>query len=252
MNKERRPEKIAIISDLHANIEALHEVLADIAGLKIAKIICLGDLVGYGPDPEKTARRIWDLHIPVVMGNHELALAGGNYLRRLNESTKESLAITEKLLSAPVRRYLLSLPPTLVKDGVRFVHGCPPDSIETYLFHPEASRLRRIFSMFAEGLCFFGHTHQLELFEYDPVSTRVLFTELEPGFFPLRREKRYLINAGSVGQPRDGINNFAKYVVYDQEKRQIEVRAVAYNAEKTARKIINLGFPEFNALRLLR
>jgi diadenosine tetraphosphatase ApaH/serine/threonine PP2A family protein phosphatase len=251
MNKEL-PAKIAIISDLHANFEALQQVLADIERLAIEKIISLGDLVGYGPDPEKTARLIWDRHIPVVMGNHELALAGGNYLRRLNESTQESIAITKTLLSPSVRRYLLSLPPTLVIDGIRFVHGCPPDSIETYLFYPEASRLRRIFSLFEERLCFFGHTHQLEVFEYDPVSTKILFTELKPGLFQLSEEKRYLINVGSVGQPRDGINNFAKYIVYDRENSVIEVRAVPYDVENTARKIINLGFPKFNAQRLLQ
>lgn len=250
--KREVPAKIAIISDIHANLEALQQVFSDIADLAIKKIIGLGDIVGYGPDPEKTAQLFMDCQLPVVMGNHELALAGGNYLRRLNESTQKSIAITETLLSEPIRRYLVSLPPTLVEEGVRFVHGCPPDSIETYLFRPEASRLRRIFSMYEEQLCFFGHTHQLELFEYDPASTRILFTELEPGEFQLRKGKRYLINAGSVGQPRDGINNFAKYIVYDRENGVIEVRAVPYDAKKTARKILNLGFPEFNAHRLLR
>lgn len=246
------PEKIAIISDIHANLEALQEVLADIAALALKKIIGLGDIVGYGPDPEKTAQLFLDYQIPVVMGNHELALAGGNYLPRLNEPTQQSIAITETLLSPAIRKYLASLPPTLVQNGIRFVHGCPPDSIETYLFRPEASRLRRIFSMFEEKICFFGHTHQLELFEYDSASTKILFTELEPGKFHMRQGKRYLINAGSVGQPRDGINNFAKYIIYDRENDEIEVRAVPYDAKTTAQKIIKLGFPKFNAMRLLR
>ena len=246
------PARIAVISDLHANLEALQQVLADIADQGIEQIMGLGDIVGYGPDPEQVTQLVQDRQITMIMGNHELALAGGNYRQRLNESTQKSIEITESLLSAPRRHYLASLPPTLVSNGFRFVHGCPPDSIETYLFRPEPSRLRRIFSMFDERICFFGHTHQLELFEYDPTSSRILSTELQPGLFQLIKGKRYLINAGSVGQPRDGINNFAKYLIHDRVKDEIEVRAIPYDAEKTARKIIDLGFPQFNALRLLQ
>lgn len=246
------PDKIAIISDLHANIEAAEEVFADIEVMGINHIIGLGDTVGYGPDPEKTAHLMMARRIPTVMGNHELAMAGGNYRQRLNKSALESIFITETLLSPPVRAYLKSLPPVLIRDGIRFVHGCPPDSIETYLVFPEASRLRRIFSMYKERLCFFGHTHQLAIFELDPATTRIADMELLPGRFELRADRRYLINVGSVGQPRDGINNFAKYVVYDRANSAIEVRQIRYDAEKTAEKIIKLGFPEFNAQRLLR
>ena len=159
---------------------------------------------------------------------------------------------TESLLSPSVRTYLNSLPPVLIKDGIRFVHGCPPDSIETYLFNPEATRLRRIFSMFKERICFFGHTHQLAIFEFDPSTTKIAKIELLPGLFQLREDRRYLINVGSVGQPRDAINNFAKYIIYDRKNSTIEVRAIPYDAEKTAKKIIALGFPKFNALRLLK
>jgi len=240
--------RVAVISDIHANLEAFSQVLVDIGQAGADAVFCLGDIVGYGPEPEASVLRLRRQLIPAVMGNHELGLASEPYMSAMNESARRSLVITKTLLGEESMQYLLALPPTMSAYGGRFVHGCPPASATIYLFDPDVGVLKKLFATFAEDICFVGHTHNLALFGFDGV--RVSKEGLTKGIVRLSPGNRYIVNVGSVGQPRDRQNNNAKYVIWDREHKTIEVRFVEYDVAVTANRIRELGFPESNANRL--
>jgi predicted phosphodiesterase len=239
--------KVAVISDIHGNIEAFREVLADIEQVGADSIISLGDNIGYGPDPEEVARLIRSKNIPSVMGNHELGIAQPEFLKWFNESARRSLLLTEELISPETRNCLGGLHASLVFQGGLFVHGCPPDSITEYLFEASDSDLEPLFEQMAQQVCFVGHTHTLELITFESE----LIVHSSPGRQKIRlgKAEKYIVNAGSVGQPRDGNNN-AKYVLWDTAEDTIEIRFIPYDIASTAEKIIRLGFPQINATRL--
>ncbi len=241
--------RIAVISDIHGNLEAFSQVLADLEQKNPDKIINLGDIVGYGPDPEAVVRMIRTRSISSVMGNHELALKSEQYFSRLNEVTQQSIIITQRLLSADSMKFLRNLPPVKSFCGGRFVHGCPPESSTVYLFDPSEKMLRKLAVSFPESVCFVGHTHNLSQFEIN--RNKIRKKTPDNGIITLDSESKYIMAVGSVGQPRDGLNNNAKYVIWDTEEHSLEVRFVPYDASLTAEKIIRLGFPKQNATRLL-
>jgi len=241
--------RIAVIADIHGNLEAFREVLADVHGNGIDTVICLGDVIGYGPDPEECLRLLRQEEIPLLMGNHEYAINAPGYLRRLNPDARLSLKITRGLLSRQSLDFLGGLTKFLVSRGGRFVHACPPDSVTTYLYDPGPVRLKTIFAALPEDICFFGHTHCLTMFS-GAAPTQIQHEPLPAGITALQAGKRYLINAGSVGQPRDHLDHRAKYVIWDRSAMTVEVRPVTYDIEAVATKIIRLGLPEFNASRL--
>jgi len=239
--------KVGVMSDIHGNLEAFKEVLADMDRANVQDIVCLGDNVGYGPEPEEVVRLIRRRDIPCVMGNHELALTQPRFLERMNPSARKSVVLTRDLLSPGSLEYFQSLQPSLTFHGALCVHGCPPDSVTTYLFAVSKTRLQSLFRAMKERICFAGHTHHLELISFD--GQNVTQKPLNRGLVDLHEETRYIVNAGSVGQPRDGNNN-AKYLIWDTDSGTIDVRFVPYDIAKTADKILKLGFPEFNATRL--
>ena len=239
--------KLAIISDIHGNLEALQEVLADVEQFEIDFIISLGDNIGYGPDSEQVVALLQRRGIPSIMGNHELALLDPSYLSWFNPLARTSLVHARRSLSDTSLLFISELPATLIERGCRFVHGFPPDSITTYLFEASQLRLQNAFALIPERLCFVGHTHKLELIGFD--GSTITRARLRQGPMRLDRAKRYIINAGSVGQPRDG-NNQAKYVVWDEETDCLEVRYVAYDYVSVAIKIVTAGLPKAHAERL--
>lgn len=239
--------RLAIISDIHGNLEAFKEVLADIDNAEVDSVACLGDNVGYGPEPEEVVRLIRQRNIPCVMGNHELVLAKPTRLGEMNPSSRKSALLTPGFLSQDSTDYVRTLKPSMIFHGALCVHGCPPDSVTKYLFTASTATFRSLFLAMKEKICFAGHTHDLELIGFD--GERVVKTPLCKGVTALEKEKQYIINAGSVGQPRDGNNN-AKYVIWDTGARSIDVRFIPYDIEKTVNKILALDLPEFNATRL--
>lgn len=239
--------KIAIISDIHGNLEALGQVLLDIASLGIEKIICLGDMIGYGPDPEKVVATIQARGIPCVLGNHELALTHHIHMDWFNPPARESLLKTFNLLSAESIQFIKGLSRFQTIRHSRFVHGFPPDSVSTYLFAASDKEIISAVENMDETCCFVGHTHLTELVR---LHNHIVFrAPLVQGVTVLDRESRYIVNVGSVGQPRDG-NRKAKYVIYDFGRHEVELRHVPYDAKRTAEKIIAAGFPKSHADRL--
>jgi diadenosine tetraphosphatase ApaH/serine/threonine PP2A family protein phosphatase len=238
---------IAVISDIHGNLDALKAVLADIDRLGIDRIFCLGDNIGYGPEPGEVIQWLRSREIPSVIGNHELAATRQKYLSWFNPSARRSLLRTVEMLSEEDLRYAGSLPNCRVEDGARLVHGFPPDSPLIYLFQvPEEKMIRRL-ERLQESVCFVGHTHDLEIVSFD--GKTVSLSRLQEGTHTLDPDRKYIVNIGSVGQPRDG-DNRAKYAIWTPDRQTVEIRFVAYDIEATARKILKAGLPRAHAMRL--
>lgn len=240
--------RLAVLSDVHGNLEALTQVLRDMDSLSLRKAVFLGDAIGYGPEPEACAATLLVRGIPMVRGNHEKGIADKDYRRWFNPQARRVLERTKSMLSPETVRQLSKLPEYLVLDEVRFVHGAPPHSVTRYLFELDDDQIRERFSEYPERLCFAGHTHELMRYSLYP-DGRLERAPMGRGVILLDPEARHIINAGSVGQPRDGNNN-AKYVVYDKKQDSIEVRFVPYDIKKTADRIIELGMPKVFADRL--
>ncbi len=240
--------RIAVISDIHSNMEAFTRVLEDADNSFVDAMVCLGDVIGYGPEPNEAIRLIREQNVPTVMGNHELGVAECDYMDHLNPIACKSLQMTIAMLSEESLAFVTGLEHFLVSCGSRFVHGCPPDSPTTYMFEISNVKMKNIFGQYKERLCFTGHTHNPEIVEFD--GDFVVRTLLKKGVTSLDKGKRYIINAGSVGQPRD-INNKAKYVIWDTANDSIELKHISYDIESVAGKIIRAGLPSINATRLM-
>ena len=239
--------KIAIISDIHGNYEALQTVLADIDRSDVEAIVSLGDHIGYGPDPEKVIQLVRKREIPSLLGNHELVVIDEDHLNWFNPTAQKSLIKTMELLSDPSIEFIRQMPRLIVKYGGRFVHGFPPDSTTTYLFQISEPELIKTFKKLDERICFVGHTHELMLIEFD--GQTLTHTPLEQGIVNLKQNNQYIVNVGSVGQPRDG-NNCAKYLVWDLIPDLIEVRYITYDIATVVAKIKARGLPQSHANRL--
>jgi predicted phosphodiesterase len=240
--------RVAIISDIHGNLDAFGQVLNDIDHSDIDAVVCLGDNVGYGPEPEQVIRQVLNRNIPCVMGNHERAVSDSAYLDWFNPAARKSLQKTMTMLSDESINYIHGMKSSLVICQSRFVHGFPPDSTNTYLFQVPDHTLNQTFKKMKERLCFVGHTHELKLIGFDgKVSQRI---PLKQGIVKhLDNDIKYIINVGSVGQPRDGNNN-AKYVIWNTSEDSLEVRFVPYDIAAVVEKIIAAGLPKVHADRL--
>lgn len=239
--------KIAVLSDIHGNLEALETVLSDLEIQCPDRVVCLGDLVGYGPDPEAVVRRVRGLDMVSLLGNHETALFNKKDRNWMNFQAKENNMASKALLSPQSLDYCTGLPRSVVIENGYFVHGCPPDSVLKYLYMLTDEDIRAVLKEYNHKIFFLGHTHELKLVAVS--NDAVEWRDLGEGVFRLEEDKRYLVNVGSVGQPRDR-DRKAKYVIWDSGQATIEVRAVSYPVDLTAEKIIARGFPPAYALRL--
>jgi predicted phosphodiesterase len=240
--------RIAILSDIHGNMDAFQAVLKDIEDRSIRSLVSLGDNIGYGPDSEEVVSEIRRRDIPSVMGNHELAVADPGLRKWFNPTARISLEKNIERMSDETLAYAAELPYFLVRDNARFVHGFPPESPLLYHFQVATSKKRRVIRNMAEDICFIGHTHDLGLICLE--GRQIEEYPLEEGHRSLEKWSSPIVNAGSVGQPRDG-NRHAKYVIWDRANRSIEVRFVPYDATAVAKRIIDLGLPRSHAEILL-
>jgi predicted phosphodiesterase len=239
--------KVAIISDIHGNYDAFREVMTDIDQSKVDRIISLGDNIGYGPEPDRVVREIMARNIPSVQGNHELAVKDEKYLTWFNPAARKSLIKTRELLSESSIKFVTELEPCITSDDCRYVHGFPPASPLLYMFQPSENRKKQIFKKIPERLSFIGHTHTLEMIAYDGKTME--YSDLPRGVINLEADNKYIINIGSVGQPRD-TSNEAKYVIWDSSADTIDVRFIAYDIAAVVQKIKDAGLPESHASRL--
>jgi predicted phosphodiesterase len=239
-----------IVSDIHGNHEALEAVLEDARG-RYDRILCLGDLVGYGADPNPIATWARSNVVSVVRGNHDRACTGTDLLENFNPAARASAFWTRGALTPDNWSYLEQLPQGPLRvttggasnGGFDLVHGSPLDEDE-YLVGVEDVQFLR--NYLGTKLTFFGHTHLQGGFLLAPRSVKRLIpdrvVQLEPDYY-------YLINPGSVGQPRDG-DPRAAYALYSPEDRTIEYRRAPYDIGKAAAKILQAELPESLAMRL--
>ena len=239
--------RLAIFSDAHGNFDALKQVIKDINSSKVDAIISLGDNIGYGPESDRVIKKIKALNIPSVQGNHELAVKDEEYLNWFNPAARKSLIKTRDKLSKPSIRHISQLEPFILSYDCRFVHGFPPDSPLIYMYQVSEGRKQEVFEGMAEKLCFIGHTHTLEIISYD--GQDIQYENLPEGISRLDPDKKYIINVGSVGQPRDSSNN-AKYVIWDSVENSLDVRFLSYDIAAVVKKINAAGFPQEHAERL--
>ncbi|MBF0468921.1 MAG: metallophosphoesterase family protein [Desulfamplus sp.] len=237
--------RIAVISDIHGNIEAFTTALKDIELQAVDKIISLGDNVGYGADPEAVIQQMIASRILSVLGNHDLACVNKKVYNWYIGDVKRSLDNTLSKLSLSSFDYLKGLKVNLSWYQAFFVHGFWPDSVRRYLHQIPDVELLHAFKHIKESTCFLGHTHRLSLVY--PEDGDIQVKPLNPGMVQLEKDNKYMINVGSVGQPRDG-DPGAKYVIWDTEKHSLNIRYVVYDNQTAARKIVAAGLPLKHAL----
>lgn len=239
--------EIAVLSDIHANLEAFLKVLGDIDARGIQKIISIGDNIGYGPDPEAVMQLLLAKGIYSTLGNHEMPVKQKSFINWFNPVAQKSVHYTLSRLSDASVAAIKTFEPFVIFKGARFVHGVPKKSLTLYIFQLSEDILLKKFREMDESVCFIGHTHDLDLIAYDGVEFER--SALPEGVTPLDKEKKYIINIGSVGQPRDG-DNRAKYVIWDSDANTVELKCLAYDYQKTGEKIRAAGLPEQYARRL--
>jgi diadenosine tetraphosphatase ApaH/serine/threonine PP2A family protein phosphatase len=235
---------IAVISDIHGNLEALEAVLEDAKRENVEEMICLGDVVGYGADPNGCMERVRAETKATVLGNHDAAARDLRQADNFNEIAREAIRWTQEQLTEVNLERLNALPYEHVEGRARYVHASPDDPPAWHYILTEQEAWNA-FEACAEPLCFVGHSH---------VPLRVILNGgrlevVESPVLELREDTRALVNVGSVGQPRDG-DWRASYALFDPERGRIVARRVEYDLRTASTKILNAGLPEILARRL--
>lgn len=239
--------RIAIISDIHSNADALIKVLEDIKRFDVDEIISLGDNIGYGPEPNETISLLIKNNIKSVIGNHELAVLNQSLIKHFNPIASFSLKKTITQIDKTTHDFIKNCSKYLSIHGCHFVHGMPPESQTCYMSKTSSTDLKNLFNKIFNKVCFIGHTHELKLARLK--GRTIKYEHLDEGLYPLDTDYKYLISAGSVGQPRDG-NRDSKYLIFDNDSYKIIVRFINYNRDMVIEKMLDLGYPKAHTLRL--
>ena len=235
--------KYAIFGDIHANLEAFQAVLADAEQQGCTDYVCTGDIVGYASDPNECLRIVRDMDCPVVKGNHDEEAILNTSLDGLNPLAKQAMEWTRAQLNEDERDFLTNM--KLVRQVADFtiVHATL-DTPGSWTYVTNKFDAMASFSYQFTQLCFYGHTHTPRIYvKGDSVEP------LEEMEVNLEMGRKYFINVGSTGQPRDG-DWRASYAVYDADNQSVEVRRLEYDIQKAQDKIVEAGLPEMLAHRL--
>jgi len=237
----------AIIADIHANLAALTAVLNDIKQQGgVEEIWCLGDIVGYGPDPHQCIKLLRQYSNVCVAGNHDWAAIGKIDTSDFNPDAAAACHWTTQQLSQEDVEYLSNLPLVIERDNFTLVHGSPRDPIWEYLL--STSSAGENFAFFRSQFCLVGHSHAPLIFEYNETKICSLIKFPTDAELTLS-ENRFIINPGAIGQPRDG-DPRASYAIYDNETRTIKHYRIPYNISITQAKMIDYGLPKRLVIRL--
>jgi predicted phosphodiesterase len=239
-------KKILVISDVHANLPALEAVLKD-AG-KVNETWCLGDIAGYGPDPNECIELLRDLpNLTCMMGNHDYAAIGDQALETFNSDARKALIWQRKNLSEENMNFLRGFSDKLVVKGeISLAHGSPRDPVWEYIMNTLVARINLNF--FENNWCMVGHSHFQVVFQYHPDKDDMTI-EVPPPDSRYALKERAVLNPGSVGQPRDR-DTRAAYACYYPEKHIWEPRRVEYDIEAVQKRILDAGLPPRHAERL--
>ena len=234
-----------IISDIHANLPALEAVLND-AG-EIDAVWCLGDLVGYGPDPNECITRVKELpNLTCLLGNHDAAVINQIDIDTFNPDARITIEWMQKNLDKECQAFLEKRPHRDVVDNVTLAHGSPRNPVYEYLLDTRAATWN--FEYFETDYCFVGHTHLPVIFMLNDTNTQAQLTipVVNTG---IKIKPRAILNPGSVGQPRDR-DPRAAYAIYDTDKNTWEYRRVAYDIQAVQKRMRKASLPERHILRL--
>lgn len=238
--------RILVLSDIHANYTALEAVLND-AG-QVDAVWCLGDLVGYGPDPNLVIETLREQPSLVCLkGNHDAAVSDDMDTGAFNGDARISLDWQRRVLTVENMAFLRSLPSLTKQGAVTLVHGSPRDPLWEYILNTFVARIN--FEFLETPLCFVGHSHIQSAYLLDHEQHRVRPVITRPGEIVSLREGPWILNPGSVGQPRDR-DPRAAYAIFDPDAFTWEPRRVAYNIAEVQERIRQLGLPIKHALRL--
>lgn len=243
--------RLALLTDIHANREAFEAVLTDLSLRKIDRLVFLGDIVGYGPDPAWCIDKVEELvgaGAICVRGNHDRAVGVPD--GALNSNARRVIDWTVNRLNARQKLFLSELPLTVEHEDILFVHASANDPND-WIYVTSESAAMPSFRVSKARLIFCGHVHRPALYSCD-VTGRVVPLQVAPGNpVPLIRSRRFLGVIGSVGQPRDG-STLASYAILDLDRNELTYRKVAYDAAMTAKKSRESGLPEALAQRLMK
>lgn len=237
--------KYAIISDIHGNLEAFQKVLLEIRAYKeIDKVVCLGDIVGYGADPQRCIDLTRGISDIIIAGNHDYAAVGKTDVTFFNPTAREAAIWTGEVLKVDYINFLKNLPLLSTSENIHFAHGSlhnPGDW--RYLLSIPQTYID--FQEMEHDVLFIGHSHIPVIFENNNDSVRII-TDYE---VKLDLNAKYIINPGSIGQPRD-FDPRASFAIFDSEESYLKIIRIEYNIKEAQRKIREAGLPLILAERL--
>ncbi len=236
--------RIAVISDIHANLEALEACLAKLDELKPDKVVCLGDLVDYCAQPNECIELVRNNSDAVVLGNHDEAQFNYEIAEGFTDNAFVSSVHTRSVIRQEFVEYFKTLPYFFSVKDLLFVHASPL-TVPYYSYILTRAAAKGNFDAFSEKICFIGHSHRPVIFEERGSNV------FETSSVNVNRKSRYIINVGSVGQPRDGNPNLS-FGLFDTDDYKYTNYRVRYEAEKASQKILLEGLPVFLADRIVK
>lgn len=237
--------RYAIISDIHGNLEAFRAVLDALSGERIDAYLSMGDVVGYGADPKECLKLLKSLEPQVLIaGNHEWGVLGQLEMEDFNDLARDAVIWTRNILDKDEIEYIKSFQLVHEDESMTLVHGTLNMPEEFYYIF-DADDAYATMNQMKNYLCFTAHTHVPAVFrsDHDKIETP------EEKNIKIDTDRRYVINAGSIGQPRDG-DRRAAYAIYDDEESVVELKRVEYDVKKAGEKILKTGLPARLAYRL--
>jgi predicted phosphodiesterase len=238
--------RILVLSDIHANITALDTVLED-AG-EVDAVWCLGDIVGYGPDPNECVARVRSLpNLVCLLGNHDAAALSRIPIESFNLDARRAIEWIQEIITKESYIFLSRLPETIVTEQVTLVHGSPRNPVWEYIL--DLHNARQNMDYFTTQLCMVGHTHLPIAYVVDPETNELHWT-VPPEGKCLELQTRAILNPGSVGQPRDH-DPRASYALFYPERNGWEIHRVEYDIRAVQKRIRAASLPMRHAIRLL-
>ncbi|HEX7879652.1 MAG TPA: metallophosphoesterase family protein [Candidatus Eisenbacteria bacterium] len=243
----------ALFSDIHGNLEALEVVLDSIRKARVDRMVCLGDIVGYGASPNECVGLVKGSGATTIAGNHDHAALGLLDIGEFNDHARAAILWTQEAITPETAAWLREREMVVAEEGIRIVHASPGHPAEwNYILTPMDAAAE--FRTFEEPVCFVGHSHVPGLF-LGPSAEDAIFAYVQESMFPANEPitlpvgRRAILNVGSVGQPRDR-DPRAAWLLYDDETGTVILNRLMYDLEAAQHRILEAGLPPFLAYRL--
>jgi len=236
--------KVIIISDIHGNLEALNKVLEYIDKLEGEKrVVCLGDIVGYGPDPAECFKIVESLTDNICLGNHEDAVLDTDYDYQITTPARDAIRWTREILDEEIKETIKKLPLSIEEENILYVHASPDDPMLWKYISNTGNAYSSLIEM-KHSLCFVGHSHIPGIYSYRSLQRNSIKATLS-------KDDKTIVNVGSVGQPRDG-SPMLSFAVFDDDNWDVKIVRLEYDYYKTMAKIEKANLPHFLAERLAK